>query len=1200
MEESTITRKSKKKRSTLTQNQTEVISDLQKRFFDDDNNYIDYFIEVGVKPEIFKNKTLYLSNNPDEINQILIPQIITKFPNFDKKLVVIENTMIQQIFPHGFKLVESKKKPIPIFYCLVLDNQLYSAIYTRKYLACFIIYESIEDYKKLYDKYQKEDEKFSSIINNININNKSVDTGKERYKNYYIPKCLCLVSVHPYIEKFEEILRTIYNISTSEMYSYIFIDQIIEKLVIETPKIPRGLKRIVLKFPNNEIELTETKMNEYPSINVNLSFTFEILSYNTIIEIYKYLLYETKLIFFSENLYKLTNTILSFLSLLTPFNYQFQTVSILPKELYSFLDSISPFIFGINNKYNENFFENNKISIENTTIGIIDIDNDRFFVIAPGGVLNQKDYPELPKKLRKKLEERLKNYLLNIKKKNSFGSYIFSNQITHLVTLEEQIQRSSTYKNNNMNIIINTLVKKQSNLNKPILRKFNTSNENKEIQNIFSKFMINLLKDYPKFLTKDYSVNRDISQNIKDIIDIKSYLNLYSNGERCFYSKIFSTQMFIEFIYKRMMPKDCNEKVEVLFIEETINEKLSEKNIFSKIGKSKNAEDFILLHCKDYDYDNEDIVIDLTGDKGLTNGFKCYLLSNKLSLNSFLNNGYDISINQDNKNISFKYPIFPSLLSDKLFILNSEEYQKPNMTLHKKIEEINIKIVNKSSLKFIQEKTILSNSEIQNNLYLCYLIIWSMAFWYMDEDERETRFYEMLEILEKVEEHDVKVFEILFKTLVDHSRDENIILLYKKFIDLRLNPSWEMFSMVSKIFKKKNNINKKKLLLDQESNLEKRKLLFNTGKKIQNKESFARRTFKIQNKDDFIFSNKVLFYAYCICRKCNNIVNIGEICSNLKSLKMEKDTHGFERIKCNNKNKEGKLCEHLCEQNFKFKFGQELYTKATNSNQAHKYVTSIPFSIILLSPSEIKNNLLQLALNKKKDDHFEHFDIVNFRTNYPDIFWSLIWFFDINNIDKSFMLPYENSLRNHKFKAKNSKIEYFYSIHEKEEDMAKNKNINKKIHIINSKTDIKKLNVFKNRKRKSKYNTDDLCVQNVYEFAIIENIGILTFKNLSIYEKNISYNEMPLLPCEKDNYSLYYGSFLFNNDSESSTRISTARDSLLSYQLKKNIMTLGNVGFPGLSQSGPGPSGVGLKFGMRDSVLTKCIVFEESDDSVDE
>ena len=75
MEELNTIRKSKKKKPTLSLNQTEVISDLQKRFFDDDNNLIDYFLEVGVNPEIFKNKTLYLSD-PEEINQILIPQII--------------------------------------------------------------------------------------------------------------------------------------------------------------------------------------------------------------------------------------------------------------------------------------------------------------------------------------------------------------------------------------------------------------------------------------------------------------------------------------------------------------------------------------------------------------------------------------------------------------------------------------------------------------------------------------------------------------------------------------------------------------------------------------------------------------------------------------------------------------------------------------------------------------------------------------------------------------------------------------------------------------------------------------------------------------------------------------------------------------------------------------------------------------------
>ena len=1197
MEELNTIRKSKKKKPTLSLNQTEVISDLQKRFFDDDNNLIDYFLEVGVNPEIFKNKTLYLSD-PEEINQILIPQIIAKFPNFDKKTILITNNMINQIFPQGFKLLISNKKPIPIFYCLILDNQFYSAIYTRKYLACLVIYESIEDYKKLYDKYQKEDDKFSTIMKNINVNSMSIDTNRKRYKNYYIPKCLCLVSVHPYIDKYEGILRIIYNIATNDMYSHIYIDQIIEKLIIETPKIPRGLKRVVLKFPGNEIELTEAKMNEYPSINVNLSYTFEVLNCNNIIETYKYLLYETKLIFFSENLYKLTNTILSFLFLLTPFNYQFQTVSILSKELYNYLETISPYVFGINEKYNEKFFTKHKIRIENTTICIVDLDKDHILIIAPDGVLNQKEYPEMPKKLRKKLEEKINDFLMNKKKKNSVGNYFSSNQITNLIMLDDQIHRSSTCRNNNNSVIASTLTNKNMDLlNKSFKKKNNSFNENKEIQKIFSKFMINLLKDYPKFLIKDYSVNKVISQSIKDIIDIKSYLNLYNNTDRNFYSKIFSTQMFMEFIYKRMMPKDCKEKVEVLFIEEKINEKMKEKHIFSKIGKSKNTPENILLPCKDYDFDNEDIEIDLTGDSGLTKGFKCYLLRNNFSLNLFLNSGYNISINKDTKHISFKYYVFPSLLSDKLFILNIEDYQKADISVHKKIEEINTKIVNKSSLRFIQKNNILANSESQNNLYLCYIILWSMAFWYMEEEEKEIRFMEMLEILEKVEEHDIKIFEILFKTLLEYNRDDNVILLYKKFIDLRLNPSWEMFSMVSKIIKKKQNINKKKLSLPQESSLEKRKLLFNVGKKIDNKELFAQRTFKIPSKDDYIFSDIVLFYAYFICKGCNGAINVGEMCSHLKTLKMQKDNLGFERIKCKNKNREGKICGTLCEQNFRFKLGEELFNKVIPKNQIHRHLTSFPSSIILLSPNEIKKNLLQLA-NKKKEYNF---DITNFKTNYPDIFWSLVWFFDINKIDKSFMLPYANTMRNYKLITSDQKIEYFYSISEKKEDYNKNNN-NKKINIINAKNNNKKFNIFKIKKKINKYDTDDLCIQNVFEIAIIRYVGLLSFKSLSMYEKNISYNEMPLLPCDKVIYTSLCDSFLYNNDSESSKRISHTRDSLLSYQLKKNIMSLGNVGnvgVTGLSQTGHDPSDNNLKPEKRERILTKCIAFEESDDSLD-
>ena len=1197
MEEAPVQRKAKFKKQTLSQNQTDVVNDLQKRYFDDDNNFIDYFIEVGVKPEIFKNKVLYECDDPEEINQYLIPQIITKFPNFDKKTVVIENSMIHQIFPQGFKLYESDVRPEPNFYCLVLDNQLYSAIYTRKYLACLIIYESIEDYKILYDKYKKEDDKFLSVVKNI-MDNEINNNAKKKYSNFYIPKCLSLVSVHPYIDKYEEILRTIYELVISGYCSNIFIDQIIEKLIIETPKIPRGLKRILLKFPNNEIELTETKMNQFPSVNVNLAYTFDILSYNNIIEIYKYLLYETKLVFFSEDLYSLTNIILSFLFLLTPFNYQFQIVSILSKELYNFIETISPYIFGINEKYTDNFFSKHKISVEDTTICIIDIDKDNFFLIAPGGILNQKEFPDIPKKLRKKLEDKIKTYLINRKKKRSISQY-FSNQ-NNTTLIEENVNRCSTYKNCSFMSVLTCVsdFSTESVANK--INYKNKSNDNEEIQKIFSKFMINLLKDYPKFLTKDYSVNRDISQSIKDMIDLKSYLNLYSNGEKCFYSKIFSTQMFMEFIYKRMMPKDCNEKVEVLFIEEKIQEKLNEKNLLSKIGKSKNAVQYILLHCKEYDYDDDIIIIDLTGEKGLTYGLKCYLLNNKLLLSTFLNRGYNINIDEDSFDISFTYNIFPALLSDKLFILNIEEYQKERKHFYKDIEEINAKIVNKIAFKFIQEKNRINNSESQNDLYLCYLIVWSMVFWYTEEDEKDDRFIEMLGVLEKVDEHDVKIFEMLFKTLVKYSKDENVILLYKKFIHLRLNPSWDMFSLVSKIIKKKQNIDRKNKLLHQDTNMEKIKLLLYNSKKANEALCFPNRTYKTSNKDDIIFSNKILFYSYFLCKNCKKITNLGEICSELKEMKMEKDSKGIERLKCNFKNKEGKICSSLFEQPFRFKLGEELFNQKVTNNQIHRYFTSVPRSVILLSPTEIKKNLLQLTTNKKKE---EKFDVENFKSNYPDIFWSLLWYFNLHNIDKNFMLPYQSPLKNVKFNhcendADSNNIQYIYNRFAINKDDENNEINGKKVFRLNAKES--QIKISKKKNEIKTYKTEDLCIQNIYEFCIIENLGFFSNRSLYIYNNNIAFNEMPLLSYDKDNNSVFSGSIYFN-DSESSTRISLVRDSVMSCQQvpKRSTLNMPITGPSKLSKSGPGLSDIGYKLGGRDSLMTKCIVFEESDDSLD-
>ena len=58
------------------------------------------------------------------------------------------------------------------------------------------------------------------------------------------------------------------------------------------------------------------------------------------------------------------------------------------------------------------------------------------------------------------------------------------------------------------------------------------------------------------------------------------------------------------------------------------------------------------MHCKDYDYDEEEVIIDLTFKEGITGSLQYYFFNNKLLLSEFLCKGYDIKVNNDTKYLS--------------------------------------------------------------------------------------------------------------------------------------------------------------------------------------------------------------------------------------------------------------------------------------------------------------------------------------------------------------------------------------------------------------------------------------------------------------------------------------------------------------------------------------------------------------------
>ena len=1010
-----------------------IITEEEKNlFFNTNNNYIEYFIEIGIKPQLLFQEEIYKSNSLEEINKKLNPEIISKFPNFDKNSSIIDNIIIKTVFPKGFKCLESKIKPDLEYYSIILDNQLCSTEYIHKYISCLIIYENILNYINLYNKYS---------CNKINDKTKL-----DILKQYYVPKCLGIVSLFPYVDKYEEILRSLYEIFLSKNSINLLIEEIIMKLVIEIPKVPKGIKRVILKLPNKSIELTESKMNELPYLHFNLSQAIGHFNLENLIDIYTYLLIETKMIFFSNKIKELSNTILSFLFLLSPLKYQYQIVSVLPKELFSFCKSLSPFIFGINDNFYPHFFSKNKIDIEDSTICVVDIDSGKYYMIAPGSELDEKEYPKLPKHLRDKIENKIQKYYQKLKNDSS--------------------------------------------------KKNNIKEDNKKYQKMFYNFMLYLFKDYPKFLNLDYGVSKTIKMHIKYLIDLEGYIKSRVATERDFYQKVLNTQMFIEFIYKRMMPKDCSEKIEALFFEEKINSKKIKKNIF---GMSNIKEKNYLLSSKDYDYDKKiGEIIDLSNltinSKEIIKYLNEYRNKNiNLFNKDCLYKGIFIEKNKNDNKLKFNYYLFPILFNERIYKVNKNNFH-PGKSLYQNFEKINSKIVNKIHLKYEHRKKII-NTEIENDNYLSYIIIWSLSFWYTDKEERQFRFNQMLEVLDKIEEHDIEIFEILFENVVKFGTEENILFLYKKFIAKKFNPSWKIFSLVSKYLKSnmmsksQTNLfyNKKEEQILSKSNsnrsLKKKK---DEQKKI-NPIKFRLRTLKNLEIDENIFSNDIEFVAYNECKYCKKIINLANLCSNLSTtlFKADKKTE-CDKIKCPNKLKNNKYCDRYSEQKLAFQFGVELFNQYIE-NESTCSLLFVP----LISPTSIKKKLLSIS-NLHKNTNF---DVELFKKKYSTIFWNCLWYFQLNNMDISFMLPYVNNI-----KIINSKLFStlkFYNESKYEIKFIKDKNDK------NSRKIIEKLEI-------NKYKNQDLCKQIIFQFSIIKDMGLINYIS-NLYKENIEFNEFPLI-----------------------------------------------------------------------------------------
>ena len=500
--------------------------------------------------------------------------------------------------------------------------------------------------------------------------------------------------------------------------------------------------------------------------------------------------------------------------------------------------------------------------------------------------------------------------------------------------------------------------------------------------------------------------------------------------------------MFSDFIYKKMIPKNLNEKLEILLVDESLN-KINNKKIFAKKKR------VVFLDSKDYEHS---ITYEIPQSRNLSSLERKYFSNEEYRKNLLLYGqkvNVEIDKNTNKEEYLFEYFIFPIL--NKSFFESpppGEYFLVPDSVLSTDVDRTNTDILSKSmNISQRNSSKKLMEQEMQNYIYLTYIELWAYCYWYFDNNEKDTKFNQMLEVLSKITHHEVELFDILFEALNKFKEVDKILQLYDVLLKYKILPSSFIYSIVNTL------LNKSKINKSHSNNYFSRNSDIIAKKKKHQKRTF--RSFKEGN----LLGDKVTFHSKQPCPECDKILDIIDICLNFKYTKKE-----IFWAKC-------PFCGKEIIPKLRVNLGYEILNKNTDSGfNTHKNTI-----FVLHSPYELKNNIKNIIMK----DGLKLFHLEDFKEKYPSLFWSCVWYFKISKIDLDIILPYEyTGIQDWNNPQKSLPINLFSLI-------KTNKETKSKLNEINITKKTKKI---KNKTAKiKKFPSDKLLIHSVISLQLEDN-----------------------------------------------------------------------------------------------------------------
>ena len=780
-------------------------------------NLIQYFYLFGIEPDCLDISELTEDKKFLEPNFKNI-KLLTKYPPFEKfQSNINPNTVMNHCFPGGYSLIESEEKPEDEYFHFNLDNLFSLCPENQKlYFFCEIIYEPIKSYLNIKYENNIPELKQSELITEENIKDMvSID-------KIFVPKALCFSS----FVSFPHEMKILIN----ELIKYIRTNHItlpIEKLM-ETIifGIPRPLKaHFYISINKNKLIPGQTKdidfllreFNQYNFSSCPFQTIFKFSS-TSILSIYKGLLLEIPILFFSKNKELLTNTIESFLSLIYPFEYQYPHISILPDSHSGLIETEKCFVFGINEelkiqvKKGENeesknrfatYFSRMNLNVSNKPVILASIDNGK--VVA---------YCE-------------ENGTFHVVSFDNLGIYNDSNPVDPTQAISKTIY-SGTFKDiiSDSQLPIKYSDKLKNKLdeyrkeNKNISNNYSKNNNSKIGEDYFYYYLVSILISYNNYLFngeneikkiyKEIITKKEDDINIESLFMVNQFLHDFKN-DVVFYSRFFKTKIFKNFLIRKYLNEPLGKYV-FLHFDERILEKKSKSYFFKKYTpkfiSSKSFQSTIPFSVKEPGNFSEEEIANMQTKKKI------------------LFDKYYQKIDDNNK---INYILFPKLIYDNDFL--GKEY-KPSINFIENTElknllkayisiENGLKIGIHNDFFSIYKGDIINryiidinkleyNNEVLNSLYCVWVLAFCMTFYYCDEIEKHFRFEELMRLLPKIIDPNEELIRILLITIRQYGDDNMMIKIY----ELIKNLKYGEYAILCSKFKSDVKINWERKFID--------------------------------------------------------------------------------------------------------------------------------------------------------------------------------------------------------------------------------------------------------------------------------------------------------------------------------------------------------------------------------------------------